>query len=106
MALGEQLMPAVNITTKATAGLMSIITKLVTLGMKYKTVLAALAVSYALVNAQKRISVLLSKEHQAEMLKEAAKLEVAGKANTAHAVTLKLLGGGFRSAGAAVKAFG
>lgn len=106
VALGEQLMPVVNITTKATAGLMSIITKLVTLGMKYKIILAALAASYALVNAQKKISVLLSKEHQAEMLKEAAKLEVAGKANTAHAVTLKLLGGGFRSAGAAVKAFG
>ncbi len=106
VAIGQQLMPAANLALKGTGTFLGLISQLITLFAKYQATIITVTALTALYAAKKKIAYLFSAEFRASLLKEVAMLEASGKANTVHAVTLKILAGGYKTAGAAAKAFG
>lgn len=104
--IGQKLMPLSNEMIGHTSNFLKIISQLVGLIVKYEVALKALGGSIVLYNIYKKIAYLFSAEFRAALLKEVAVLEAAGKANSLHTVSLKILAGGYKTAGAAAKAFG
>lgn len=104
--IGQKLMPLSNEMIGHTSNFLKIISQLVGLIVKYEVAIKALGGSIVLYNIYKKIAYLFSAEFRTAILKEVAVLEAAGKANSLHTVTLKILAGGYKTAGAAAKAFG
>lgn len=104
--IGQKLMPAANMVIGGTNTFLGVISKLITLLGKYQAAIITVTGLTALYVAKKKIVYLFSAEFRAALLKEVAVLEAAGKANSLHAVSLKILAGGYKTAGAAAKAFG
>lgn len=104
--IGQKLMPLSNEMIGHTGNFLKIISQLVGLIVKYEVALKALGGSIVLYNIHKKIAYLFSAEFRTAILKEVAVLEAAGKANSLHTVSLKILAGGYKTAGAAAKAFG
>lgn len=104
--IGQKLMPLSNEMIGYTGSFLKSISQLVGLIVKYEAVLKTLGASIVLYNAYKKIAYLFSAEFRAALLKEVAVLEASSKANSLHTVTLKILAGGYKTAGAAAKAFG
>lgn len=104
--IGQKLMPLSNEMIGHTGNFLKIISQLVGLIVKYEVALKVLGGSIVLYNIYKKIAYLFSAEFRTAILKEVAVLEAAGKANSLHAVSLKILAGGYKTAGAAAKAFG
>lgn len=104
--IGQKLMPLSNEMIGHTSNFLKIISQLVGLIVKYEVALKALGGSIVLYNIYKKIAYLFSAEFRTAILKEVAVLEAAGKANSLHTVSLKILAGGYKTAGAAAKAFG
>lgn len=104
--IGQKLMPAANMVIGGTNTFLGVISKLITLLGKYQAAIITVTGLTALYVAKKKIAYLFSAEFRAALLKEVAVLEAAGKANSLHAVSLKILAGGYKTAGAAAKAFG
>ncbi len=106
MAIGQQLMPAANLALKGTGTFLGLISKLITLLTKYQVTVYAVGAAIAIFTLKKKLAYVASAEFRASLLKEVALLEASGKANTLHTVSLKILAGGYKTAGAAIKAFG
>ena len=104
--IGQKLMPAANMVISGTNTFLGVISKLITLLGKYGYAIGAVTALTALYIAKKKIAYLFSAEFRAALLKEVAVLEASSKANSLHTVTLKILAGGYKTAGAAAKAFG
>lgn len=104
--IGQKLMPAANMVIGGTNTFLGVISKLITLLGKYQAAIITVTGLTALYVAKKKIAYLFSAEFRAALLKEVAVLEAAGKANSLHTVSLKILAGGYKTAGAAAKAFG
>lgn len=104
--IGQKLMPLSNEMIGHTGNFLKIISQLVGLIVKYEVALKVLGGSIVLYNIYKKIAYLFSAEFRTAILKEVAVLEAAGKANSLHTVSLKILAGGYKTAGAAAKAFG
>lgn len=104
--IGQKLMPAANMAISGTNTFLGVISKLITLFGKYRAAIVTVTALTALYVAKKKIAYLFSAEFRAALLKEVAVLEAAGKANSLHTVSLKILAGGYKTAGAAAKAFG
>lgn len=104
--IGQKLMPIANMTIGVSNSFLGIISKLITLLGKYGYAIGTATALTALYIAKKKIAYLFSADFRAALLKEVATLEAAGKANSLHTVTLKILAGGYKTAGAAAKAFG
>jgi TP901 family phage tail tape measure protein len=104
--IGQKLMPIANMTIGVSNSFLGIISKLITLLGKYGYAIGTATALTALYIAKKKIDDLFSADFRADLLKEVAALEAAGKANSLHAVSLKILAGGYKTAGAAAKAFG
>ncbi len=104
--IGQKLMPAANIAISGTNTFLGVISKLITLLGKYGYAIGTVTTLTALYIAKKKIAYLFSAEFRAALLKEVAVLEASSKANSLHTVTLKILAGGYKTAGAAAKAFG
>lgn len=104
--IGQKLMPAANMVIGGTNTFLGVISKLITLLGKYQAAIITVTGLTALYVAKKKIAYLFSAEFRAALLKEVAALEAAGKANSLHTVSLKILAGGYKTAGAAAKAFG
>ena len=104
--IGQKLMPIANMTIGVSNSFLGIISKLITLLGKYGYAIGTATALTALYIAKKKIAYLFSADFRAALLKEVAALEAAGKANSLHTVSLKILAGGYKTAGAAAKAFG
>lgn len=104
--IGQKLMPAANLVIGGTNTFLGVISKLITLFGKYQAAIITVTGLTALYIAKKKIAYLFSAEFRAALLKEVAVLEASSKANSLHTVTLKILAGGYKTAGAAAKAFG
>lgn len=104
--IGQKLMPAANLVIGGTNTFLGVISKLITLFGKYQAAIITVTGLTALYVAKKKIAYLFSAEFRAALLKEVAVLEASSKANSLHTVTLKILAGGYKTAGAAAKAFG
>lgn len=104
--IGQKLMPIANMTIGVSNSFLGIISKLITLLGKYGYAIGTATALTALYIAKKKIAYLFSADFRAALLKEVAALETAGKANSLHTVSLKILAGGYKTAGAAAKAFG
>ena len=104
--IGQKLMPAANMVIGGTNTFLGVISKLITLFGKYQAAIVTVTALTALYIAKKKIAYLFSAEFRAALLKEVAVLEASSKANSLHTVTLKILAGGYKTAGAAAKAFG
>lgn len=104
--IGQKLMPAANMVIGGTNTFLGVISKLITLLGKYGYAIGSVTTLTALYIAKKKIAYLFSAEFRAALLKEVAVLEASSKANSLHTVTLKILAGGYKTAGAAAKAFG
>lgn len=104
--IGQKLMPIANMTIGVSNSFLGIISKLITLLGKYGYAIGTATALTALYIAKKKIAYIFSADFRAALLKEVAVLEAAGKANSLHTVTLKILAGGYKTAGAAAKAFG
>lgn len=104
--IGQKLMPIANMTIGVSNSFLGIISKLITLLGKYGYAIGTATALTALYIAKKKIAYLFSADFRAALLKEVATLEAAGKANSLHTVSLKILAGGYKTAGAAAKAFG
>lgn len=104
--IGQKLMPAANMVIGGTNTFLGVISKLITLFGKYQAAIITATGLTALYVAKKKIAYLFSAEFRAALLKEVAVLEASSKANSLHTVTLKILAGGYKTAGAAAKAFG
>lgn len=104
--IGQKLMPAANMVIGGTNTFLGVISKLITLFGKYQAAIITVTGLTALYVAKKKIAYLFSAEFRAALLKEVAVLEASSKANSLHTVTLKILAGGYKTAGAAAKAFG
>ena len=104
--IGQKLMPAANLAISGSNILLKAISQLITFAGKYTYAMMGVAASLAFLAAKKKIAYLFSAEFRAALLKEVAVLEASSKGNSLHAVSLKILAGGYKTAGAAVKAFG
>lgn len=104
--IGQKLMPIANMTIGVSNSFLGIISKLITLLGKYGYAIGTATALTALYIAKKKIAYIFSADFRAALLKEVAALEAAGKANSLHTVSLKILAGGYKTAGAAAKAFG
>ena len=104
--IGQKLMPAANMVIGGTNTFLGVISKLIMLFGKYQAAIITVTGLTALYVAKKKIAYLFSAEFRAALLKEVAVLEASSKANSLHTVTLKILAGGYKTAGAAAKAFG
>lgn len=104
--IGQKLMPIANMTIGVSNSFLGIISKLITLLGKYGYAIGTATALTALYIAKKKIAYIFSADFRAALLKEVAVLEAAGKANSLHTVSLKILAGGYKTAGAAAKAFG
>ena len=104
--IGQKLMPAANMVISGTNTFLGVVSKLITLFGKYQAAIVTVTTLTALYVAKKKIAYLFSAEFRAALLKEVAVLEASSKANSLHTVTLKILAGGYKTAGAAAKAFG
>lgn len=104
--IGQKLMPAANMVIGGTNTFLGVLSKLITLFGKYQAAIITVTGLTALYVAKKKIAYLFSAEFRAALLKEVAVLEASSKANSLHTVTLKILAGGYKTAGAAAKAFG
>jgi TP901 family phage tail tape measure protein len=104
--IGQKLMPAANMVIGGTNTFLGVISKLITLFGKYQAAIITVTGLTALYVAKKKIAYLFSAEFRAALLKEVAVLEASSKANSLHTVSLKILAGGYKTAGAAAKAFG
>ena len=104
--IGQKLMPAANMVIGGTNTFLGVLSKLITLLGKYQAAIITVTALTALYIAKKKIVYLFSAEFRATLLKEVAVLEASSKANSLHTVTLKILAGGYKTAGAAAKAFG
>ncbi len=104
--IGQKLMPAANMAISGTNTFLGVISKLITLFGKYQTTIITVTTLTALYIAKKKIAYLFSAEFRSALLKEVAVLEASSKANSLHTVSLKILAGGYKTAGAAAKAFG
>ena len=104
--IGQKLMPAANLAINGSNILLNVISQLITFAGKYVYALGTVAASLAFLAAKKKIAYLFSAEFRAALLKEVAVLEASSKGNSLHAVSLKILAGGYKTAGAAAKAFG
>lgn len=104
--IGQKLMPAANLVIGGTNTFLGVISKLITFFGKYQAAIITVTGLTALYIAKKKIAYLFSAEFRAALLKEVAVLEASSKANSLHTVTLKILAGGYKTAGAAAKAFG
>lgn len=104
--IGQKLMPIANMTIGVSNSFLGIISKLITLLGKYGYAIGTATALTALYIAKKKIAYLFSADFRAALLKEVVALEAAGKANSLHTVSLKILAGGYKTAGAAAKAFG
>lgn len=104
--IGQKLMPAANMVIGGTNTFLGVLSKLITLFGKYQAAIVTVTALTALYIAKKKIAYLFSAEFRAALLKEVAVLEASSKANSLHTVTLKILAGGYKTAGAAAKAFG
>ena len=104
--IGQKLMPAANMAISGTNTFLGVVSKLITLFGKYQAAIVTVTTLTALYVAKKKIAYLFSAEFRAALLKEVAVLEASSKANSLHTVTLKILAGGYKTAGAAAKAFG
>lgn len=104
--IGQKLMPIANMTIGVSNSFLGIISKLITLLGKYGYAIGTATALTALYIAKKKTAYIFSADFRAALLKEVAVLEAAGKANSLHTVSLKILAGGYKTAGAAAKAFG
>ena len=104
--IGQKLMPAANVALRGTSSFLGVISQLISMLTKYRATVIAVGVVLAAYTLKKKLAYLGSVEFRQSLLKEVALLEASGKANTVQAVSLKILAGGYASAGAAVKAFG
>ncbi len=104
--IGQKLMPAANVALRGTSTFLGVISQLISMLTKYRATVVAVGVALAAYTLKKKLAYLGSIEFRQSLLKEVALLEASGKANTVHAVSLKILAGGYASAGAAAKAFG
>lgn len=104
--IGQKLMPIANMTIGVSNSFLGIISKLITLLGKYGYAIGTATALTALYIAKKKIAYLFSADFRVALMKEVAALEAAGKANSLHTVSLKILAGGYKTAGAAAKAFG
>ena len=104
--IGQKLMPIANMTIGVSNSFLGIISKLITLLGKYGYAIGTATALTALYIVKKKIAYLFSADFRVALMKEVAALEAAGKANSLHTVSLKILAGGYKTAGAAAKAFG
>lgn len=104
--IGQKLMPISNEMMMWTGNIMKAVSQLVGLLVKYEIALKTLGLAIIAVTTYKKIAYLLSAEFRASLLKEVAVLEASSKGNSLHAVSLKILAGSYKTAGAAAKAFG
>lgn len=104
--IGQKLMPVANVALKGTSSFLGVISQLISMLTKYRATVIAVGVVLAAYTLKKKLAYLGSVEFRQSLLKEVALLEASGKANTVQAVSLKILAGGYASAGVAVKAFG
>ena len=126
VALGQKLTPAIGFSLSASTWSLKIIGQLVSLGLKYKTVIIALAVAYATNTAAKKVSVawdkvaamwkqrkiILSSQYRIALAREAITIhETRNAENAATKATMlwcaakNLLVGNLRAAALAMKAF-
>ena len=126
VALGQKLTPAIGVSLSASTWSLKIIGQLVSLGLKHKTILIALAVAYATNTAAKKVSVawdkvaaiwkqrkiLLSNQYRITLAREAITIhETRNAENAATKATMlwcaakNLLVGNLRAAALAMKAF-
>jgi TP901 family phage tail tape measure protein len=126
VALGEQLTPAINVSLSSSTWALKVVGELVSIGIKYKGVLTALATAYAAnfvlrktsvawaqvetVWAQRKI--LLSSQHRIELAREAVAIYNTRNAETAATKSTmlwcaakNLLVGNIRAASLAMKGF-
>ncbi len=104
--IGQKLMPISNEMMMWTGNIMKAVSQLVGLLVKYEIALKTLGLAIIAVTTYKKIAYLFSAEFRASLLKEVAVLEASSKGNSLHAVSLKILAGSYKTAGAAAKAFG
>lgn len=104
--IGQKLMPISNEMMMWTGNIMKALSQLVGLLVKYEIALKTLGLAIIAVTTYKKIAYLFSAEFRASLLKEVAVLEASSKGNSLHAVSLKILAGSYKTAGAAAKAFG
>ena len=104
--IGQKLMPVANSVLIGTGSIIKMASQLISLISEYKFAIGIATTLTVLYAAKKKIAYLASAEFRASLLKEVAVLEASSKGNTLHAVSLRILAGGYKTAGAAAKAFG
>lgn len=126
VALGEQLTPAINVSLSSSTWALKVVGELVSIGIKYKGVLAALATAYAANFVLRKTSVawaqveaawaqrkiLLSGQHRIALTREAITIYNTRNAETAATKSTmlwcaakNLLAGNIRAASLAMKGF-
>lgn len=126
VALGEQLTPAINVSLSSSTWALKVVGELVSIGIKYKGVLAALATAYATNFVLRKTSVawaqveaawaqrkiLLSGQHRIALTREAITIYNTRNAETAATKSTmlwcaakNLLAGNIRAASLAMKGF-
>ena len=112
VALGETLTPAINVSLSAGTWLLKGMSALVTVGIKYRSILFALGAAY-LTNvglkkahvAWTKLQVFWTKAHRIDLIKEAYHLDGATRSTMALSVAKNLLAGNVRAASVAFKSF-
>ena len=112
VALGQQLTPAINVSLSATTWLIKLLGELISFSMRYKTVIIALAATYAIytgwqkaVVAWKKLEVFWSKEHRVALERLTNSMVKSTASAKLMAAAQNLLAGNLRAAGIAAKAF-
>ncbi len=112
VALGQTLTPAINVSLSASTWLLKGMSALVTVGIKYRSILFGLAAAYATnVGLKKahvawtKLQVFWTKAHRIDLIKEAYHLDGATRSTMALSVAKNLLAGNVRAASVAFKSF-
>ena len=112
VTLGEELTPAINVSLSASTWLLKGLSALVTVCIKYRSILLALTTAYAanialtkLKVAWQKLEVFWSAANRAALAAETAKLASATTATIALSFAKNLLAGNVRAATVAFKAF-
>ena len=112
VALGQQLTPAINVSLSATTWLIKLLGELISFSIRYKTVIIALAATYAIYTgwqkaavAWKKLEVFWSKEHRVALERLTNSMVKSTASAKLMAAAQNLLVGNLRAAGVAAKAF-
>lgn len=112
VALGQTLTPAINVSLSASTWLLKGMSALVTVGIKYRSILFGVAAAYATnVGLKKahvawtKLQVFWTKAHRIDLIKEAYHLNGATRSTMALSVAKNLLAGNVRAASVAFKSF-